>query len=265
VPVRLKGITIEGFRFATRVLLKSHAYSLVALVTLALGIGAPVAIFSAVSAVLLAPLPYPDPDALVVPVSTNAARGFERASVPYADYLDWRGQRDIFTHVAVWQPTAVDVAGSTAMPERVEAAEVGEAFFDVLGVRPLVGRTFEAADQDLKSARVAVIGYGLWQRTLGGVPDVLDRDLRIGGVPLRVVGVLPPDSMWPVEEQIWLPLRSAAVRRERAVPARQLHLSGHRAPGAWRNDCRWTHASRIAKVVDSSLVSYSRQLAARSA
>src|SRR5581483_5291843 len=159
---------IEDCRFATRVLLKSPAYSLVALVTLALGIGATVAIFSAVYAVLLAPLPYPDPDALVVPVSTNAARGFDRSSIPYADYLDWREQRDIFTHVAVWRPTAVDVAGTTAMPERVEAAQVGEAF-----------------------------------------PDVLDRDLRIGGVPVRIVGVLPPHSMWPDEQQIWLPLRPA--------------------------------------------------------
>src|SRR5262245_36569083 len=200
---------IEDFRFATRALLKSPAYSLVALLTLALGIGATVAIFSAVYAVLLAPLPYPEPDALVVPVSTNAARGFDRASVPYADYLDWREQRDIFAHVAVWRPTAVDIASGTATPERVEAAVVGEAFFDVLGVRPLVGRTLEAADQDVKSARVAVISHGLWQRTLGGVPDVLDRELRIGGVPVRIVGVLPPDVMWPAEQQIWLPLRPA--------------------------------------------------------
>src|SRR5262245_39180562 len=117
---------IEDFRFATRVLLKSPAYSLVALLTLALGIGATVAIFSAVYAVLLAPLPYPGPDALVVPVSTNEARGFDRTNVPYADYLDWREQRDIFTDVAVWQSTAVDILGSTAMPERVEAAVVGE-------------------------------------------------------------------------------------------------------------------------------------------
>ncbi len=136
---------IEDFRFAARVLLKSPGYSLVALVTLGLGIGATVAIFSAVYAVLLAPLPYPDPEALVVPVSTNAARGFDRASVAYADYLDWREQRDVFADVAVWQPTAVDVAGSTATPERVDGAEVGEAFFDVLGVRPVVGRPRAAA------------------------------------------------------------------------------------------------------------------------
>ena len=205
---------VEDFRFATRVLLKSPAYSLVALVTLGLGIGATVAIFSAVYAVLLAPLPYPNPDALVVPVSTNAARGFDRASVPYADYLDWRNQRDIFAYVAVWRPTGVDIAGSTAIPERVEAAQVGEAFFDVLGVRPMLGRTLEAADHDVKSARVAVISYGLWQRRLGGVPDVLDRDLRIGGVPVRVVGVLPPGSMWPAEQQIWLPLKPAQFSQD---------------------------------------------------
>src|ERR1041385_4667929 len=121
---------IEDFRFAARVLLKSPAYSLVALVTLALGIGATVAIFSAVYAVLLAPLPYPNPEALVVPVSTNASRAFDRTRVPSADYLGWREQRDIFAHIAVWQPNPVDVAGTASMPERVDAARVGEAFFD---------------------------------------------------------------------------------------------------------------------------------------
>jgi putative ABC transport system permease protein len=86
---------------------------------------------------------------------------------------------------------------------------VGEDFYDVLGARPVAGRTFEAAHHDVKSARVAVISYGLWQRALGGVPDVLDRDLRIGGVPVRIVGVLPPNAMWPAEQQIWLPMRPA--------------------------------------------------------
>ena len=96
---------IEDLRYALRVLLKTPAYSLIAVVTLALGIGATVAIFSAVHAALLAPLPYPDSRAVVVPVSTNAARGFDRASVPYADYVDWRDERETFAHVAVWRPT----------------------------------------------------------------------------------------------------------------------------------------------------------------
>src|SRR5262249_12818188 len=183
----------KDLRFAGRSLARNPSFAVVTIATLALGIGATVAIFSAVYAVLLAPLPYPNPDGLVVPVSTNAARGFDRAGVPYADYLDWRQQRDIFADVAVWQPTAVDVAaGGTAMPERVEAAGVSQAFFDVLGVRPMIGRTFEAAAHDATGARVAGISDRVWRRTLGGVPDVLDRDLRIGGVPVRIVGVLPP-------------------------------------------------------------------------
>ena len=79
-----------------------------------------------------------------MPVSTNNARGFDRASVPYADYEDWRNERDVFAHVAVWRPVAVDVAG-VDQPERVEAAQVSNEFFDVLGVTPMVGRTFDAA------------------------------------------------------------------------------------------------------------------------
>ena len=101
---------------------------------------------------LLAPLPYPNPQQVIVPVSTNAARGFDRTSVPYADHIDWREQRDVFAHVAVYQPTAVEVgatdAGGSHTPERVDAASVGEGFFEALGVQPIVGRTFQPADHD---------------------------------------------------------------------------------------------------------------------
>src|SRR5204863_8276807 len=130
---------------------RSPGYATVAMLTLAIGIGGTVAIFSAVYSVLLAPLPYPDADAIVVPVSTNAARGFDRASIPYADYVDWREQRDVFAHVAVWRPVPVDVAGGDA-PERVEAAQVSNAFFDVLGIRPIVGRTFRADEHDPRAS-----------------------------------------------------------------------------------------------------------------
>src|SRR5882672_6436925 len=149
----------DDIRYALRLLARSPGYAIVAMLTLAIGIGGTVAIFSAVYSVLLAPLPYPDADAIVVPVSTNAARGFDRASVPYADYLDWREQRDIFTHVAVWRPIPIDVAGDDK-PERVEAGQVSDAFFDVLGVKPLVGRTFDAADHDAGPTRGVVISYG---------------------------------------------------------------------------------------------------------
>src|SRR5215212_1895295 len=121
----------DDLRYAIRMLIKNPGYAGVAIATLALGIGGTVAMFSAFYAVLLAPLPYRDPGAIVVPVSTNAARGFDRASIPYADYVDSSEQRDVFEHVAVWRPVPVDVAGNDA-PERVEAGQVSNEFFDVL-------------------------------------------------------------------------------------------------------------------------------------
>jgi putative ABC transport system permease protein len=196
----------DDVRYALRLLVKSPGYAAVAMVTLTIGIGGTVAIFSAVYSVLLAPLPYPDADAIVVPVSTNAARGFDRASVPYADYLDWREQRDVFAHVAVWRPVPLDVAG-TGAPERVDAGLVSAGFFDVLGVKPIAGRTFEPADHEAGPTRGAVISYGLWQRALGGAPDVLARTLRIGGTPVPIVGVLGPRAVWPDDQALWLPLK----------------------------------------------------------
>lgn len=202
----------DALRRSFRALWRTPSFSVVAVATLALGIGATVAVFSAVHAVLLAPLPYPDANALVVPVSTNVARGIRFGSVPYADFLDWRAERDIFAHVAVWWPRGVDVAGGDgAVPERIDAAEVDGEFFDVLGVQPLVGRRFRSEDHAANAPPVAIISHGLWQRALGGAPDVLDRDIRIGGTPTRVVGVLQPASMWPEDWQLWLPLHSSVL------------------------------------------------------
>lgn len=204
---------VDDLRYALRMLIKNPAYAAVAIATLALGIGGTVAMFSAFYAVLLAPLPYRDADAIVVPVSTNAARGYDRSSIPYADYVDWREQRDVFAHVAVWRPVAVDVAG-TDTPERVESGQVSNEFFDVLGVTPIVGRTFRPDEHELSAPRVAVISYGLWQRALGGASDVLNRQLRIAGVPVAIVGVLGPHAMWPNEQDLWLPLKPAQFAGE---------------------------------------------------
>jgi len=204
---------IDDLRYAFRAIVKSPGYSAVAIATLAVGIGGTVAMFSAFYGVLLAPLPYPRAGAVVVPVSTNAARGIDRASVPYGDHEDWRQQRDVFSHVAVWRPVPVDVAGSDK-PDRVEAGQVSNEFFDVLGITPLVGRTFQPEEHELRAARVAVISYGLWQRALGGVTDVLGRQIRIGGVPVTIVGVLGPKAVWPDQQDLWIPLKPALFSDE---------------------------------------------------
>ena len=203
----------DDIRYALRLLARSPGYAAVTMLTLAIGIGGTVAIFSAVYSVLLAPLPYPDADAIVVPVSTNTARGFDRASVPYADYVDWREQRDVFAYVALWRPIPLDVAGEEK-PERVEAGQVSDGFFDVLGVRPIAGRLFSAADHEPGPTRGVVISYGLWQRAFGGAPEVLQRTLRIGGTPIPIVGVLGPRAVWPDEQALWLPLKPSQFASE---------------------------------------------------
>ena len=197
---------IEDLRYACRTIVKNPGYSAVAIATLAIGIGGTVAMFSAFHAVLLARLPYPNAHQIVVPVSTNSARGIDNGSVPYADYEDWRQERDIFSHVAVWRPLDVDVAG-VDQPERVDAAQVSNEFFDVLGIAPIVGRTFRPEEHRTASAPVAIVSYGLWQGMLGGAPDVLTRQIRIGGVPVGIVGVLAPKAMWPDEQKLWMPLK----------------------------------------------------------
>jgi putative ABC transport system permease protein len=108
--------------------------------------------------------------------------------------------------VAAWRPVPVDVAG-TDTPERVEGGQVSHEFFDVLGVTPIIGRTFRPEDHELRAPRVAILSYGLWQRALGGAADVLNRRIRVGGVPVAIVGVLGPRAMWPNDQDIWLPLK----------------------------------------------------------
>ncbi len=204
--------------YALRSLRRSPGYVAVAILTLALGIGANTAIFAAVDAVLLRPMPYPHADRLVVPVSENAGRDIQNGSVTYADYLDWRRETSIFEAVAVWQPFAADLTGAGGQPERLTALGVTPEFFQVLTVTPVVGRTLQPGDHETTAPRVIVLTYGLWQRAFGGAPDVVGRTVRFGGVPREIVGVLPDRLAWPEDTALYAPLRPAtfdADTRER--------------------------------------------------
>src|SRR5262245_54227695 len=138
---------IKDIRYGFRILIKRPAFTAVAVITLALGIGANTAIFSVVNAVLLRPLPYREAQRLVVPVSTNAGRAIDDGSVTYADYLDWKRDK-IFAQVALLDNTSthVDLSGGTGEPERVNMAIVTEDYFAVLAMTPRLGRTFQADD-----------------------------------------------------------------------------------------------------------------------
>jgi putative ABC transport system permease protein len=197
---------LQDLRFAVRALLKTPGYTAVALAALALGLGANTAIFSFVDGMLLRPLPYPHADRLYVPVSINTARLIERGSVGYADYEDWRRESDLFDAVAVFQRGIATLSGGGADPERVPSLSVSEDFFALVNVQPLAGRVLQPFDQAADASRVAVIGYGLWQRRFGGDPAIVGRTTVIGGVPHEIVGVLPPRATYPEDTQVFLPL-----------------------------------------------------------
>ena len=203
------GDVAQDLRYALRTLIRDRVYSLTSLLALAIGIGGAAAVFGALDAVLLRPMPFPHADRLVIPVSEHAARGIEMGSTSYADYVDWRAQPDIFAAVAAWQPWNVDLTGD-AEPERVEAITVSEEYFSLIDVMPLRGRTLQPADHSAEAPRVVVIAHGLWQRRFGG-EDVVGRTVRISGVPHQVVGILPPRSVWPDTGQVFLPLRPATL------------------------------------------------------
>ena len=205
---------LQDLRYATRTLLKSPGYSVVAILALALGIGANTAIFSFVDVLLLRPLPYADADRLFVPVSINAARGIQRGSVSYADYEDWRRETAIFESAAVFQRSPATVTGGEGDAENVSSVLVSEGFFRLTNVQPIAGRGLGPADNEAAASRVTVIGYGLWQRRFGGDPGVVGKDLRIGGVPHTVVGVLAPRATFPEDAQLFLPLVPGRVAPE---------------------------------------------------
>jgi predicted permease len=178
----------QDLRFGARMLLKNPGLSIIALMTLMLGVGANTAIFSVVNGVLLKPLPYPDADRLVVLREASAAR--PEMPVSYPDLLDWRARQDVFEEVAASMVVGGVLTGA-GEPERVFGRRVSENFFAALGVRPRPGRAFTAAEDRPGGERVTVISHGLWQRRYGGDPRLLGQKIEYNGERFTVVGVTP--------------------------------------------------------------------------
>ncbi len=199
---------MNDIRYGLRSLLKQPGFTVVAVLTLALGIGANTAIFSVVNAVLLRPLPYRDADQLVVPVSVNPGRAIDDGSLSYADYLDWK-RENIFAAVAFIDNTNThaDLSGGTGDPERIGMAVVTEDYFAALAAPPLLGRTFQPDDYSTPGpARALVISDTLWQRYYGGDPQIIGRNIYLNGRPYPVVGVVPKASVWPNDRDVFVPL-----------------------------------------------------------
>lgn len=194
---------VSELRHAFRLLWKAPAFTLAAVVTLALGIGGNVAVFTFVDAVLFRPLPFDEPDRLVTISESHVEKGQHRAGVLPGSLLDWRERSRSFESLALVAPAAMLVTDRDE-PVRVAGASVSPEFFDLLGVAPILGGTSFTATGDPENAREIVISHGLWQRWFGGRSDVPGRTIQVqGGVALTILGVMPASFDYPRGTDIW--------------------------------------------------------------
>jgi putative ABC transport system permease protein len=190
-------------RFAFRQLINNPAFSAVAIITLALGIGANTAIFSIVNAVLLRPLPYPDADRIMV-LNESSGPG-QDYSVALPDYFDWRNDNTVFEHLACTHKESRNLSGVPGRePERVSCASVTRNFFNIVGLPPEIGRTFSEDEDKVGAPPVAVISDRLWRRVFNADPSVLGRSITLHDQNFTVIGVMPPQVTSPQDSDVWL-------------------------------------------------------------
>src|SRR5499426_1773912 len=194
----------QDMSLGARVLLKRPGFTLVAALTLALGIGATTAMFSVVNGVLLRRLPYGDEERVVVLWQNNLKSGVEREETSPANFFDWRDRAQSLDIVSAAEPFAFNLSG-TGEPETFRSWIVTAGFFDALNVSPLYGRTFLPEEYEPGKGQVIVLGYGLWQRRFGGDSNLVGRQLTLNGQPHTVVGILPPDFQYPPGRELWAP------------------------------------------------------------
>src|SRR5262245_34648424 len=181
----------QDLRFGFRQLLNKPGFAAVAVLSLALGIGANTAIFSLVDAVLLRPLPFRDPERLVMVWEDASRIGFPRNTTAPANYADWKAQNQVFEDMAALEGRNLNLT-EEGEPEKVEGQAVTANFFPLLGVKPMLGRAFTQEEDTPGANRVALISYGLWQRRFGGDPAVVGKEILLDGQKHTVLGVMPP-------------------------------------------------------------------------
>ena len=221
---------MNDLRFAFRQLLKNPGFTAVAVLTLALGIGANTAIFSVVSSVLLRPLPFKDPDRLVLVWERNVKKGYEMNHVGAATFLDWKAQNNSFESMAAFGiDEGLSLTGDHE-PEVVTAVPVSANLFEVLGVNPILGRTFRVEEEAPGGDQVVILSHGLWQRRFSSDPNLPGKTILLDGRSYVVVGIMPPGFVFPgmtgvlygfffsKPADVWIPL---------ALPAELLSSRGN--------------------------------------
>src|SRR5918999_1893697 len=196
---------VRDVRFAARTLRRSPAFTAMAVVCVALGVCVTTTIFSAVHGILIRPLPYERDEELVSIYAQNRARDIRGSNVSYPDYISWRDANRSFRALGLWTWSSHAFAGDGGEAERVEGASVTFNLLPILGVRPVLGRSFlPEEDQDGRDY-VVLLGYGLWQRRFGGDSSVVGRTITINGRPHVIAGVMPPRFNFPERGEAWVP------------------------------------------------------------
>src|ERR1700730_14743863 len=197
---------IRDIRYAVRSLFKRPGFAAIAVITLALGIGANTAIFSVVNAVLLRALPFPDPDRLVMVWEDATYAGFPRNTPAPANYADWKSQNHVFEGLAALDDRSFNLTGD-GDPQKIESHGVTANFFPLLGIKPALGRTFSPDEDKPGAGKVVVISYNLWQQRYGGEHNIVGRDLLLNGEKYSVIGVMPAGFQFlDSYVGIWVPI-----------------------------------------------------------
>jgi putative ABC transport system permease protein len=203
---------LQDVRFGARVLAKNRGFTAVAVLTLAFGIGMNTAIFSVVNAVLLRPLPYENSDELVQIWGTQPQ--LDTAPTSPANFLEWREQNRVFEHVAAYTGQTFNLSGA-GEPEQIRAARVSADLFELLRVRPILGRAFLAEEDQYGSHRVVIISHALWQRRFGASPQIVGQTLTLSDQSYVVVGVMPPEfSFLRAATDVWVPIAFSPGERQ---------------------------------------------------
>jgi len=179
---------LQDIRYAIRTLAKAPAFTAIAVLTLALGIGANTALFSVVNGVLLSPLPYPHPNRIVALYSRTTM--FNHSSISYPNFLDWQKQNNSFSELAAYRSDSFNMTGR-GRPQRVRTIMCSAGFFKILGVQPVIGRLFRTQDDHPGAAPVVILSNGFWHRSFGASRQIIGQAISLNGTPYTVVGILP--------------------------------------------------------------------------
>ena len=210
----------QDLRYGLRMLAKNPGFTAVAVIALALGIGANSAIFSVVNTVLLRPLPYKDSDRLVMVWEDSSKHGYPRDTPAPANYIDWRDQNQVFQSMAAIADQSFNLTGA-GDPERIEGRRVSTSLFPMLGVEPQIGRVFTPEEDQAGANRVVMMSDRLWRRRFGADASIIGKPLTLNGQPFTVVGVMPPQFQFPTrDDELWVPIAFSSTEAAR----RQSHF-----------------------------------------